>query len=401
MSVALGIGSALVGGIMSIFGANQSNNAARDAADRANENARQNWEFTNEQGERAYDFAVQGQEIAIRNNEANIAFQEAQLIQDWNFRDELRHHEYNGAMAAYENSVAIRDEQVSFNEIAANAALAQQDRALHEQTVGLALDDQSTMIDYLHTTTGINYNHNKALLAATMDDAKSTLSNQVGISRQGLERGKLTAGAQRSTQKAILEGMKAAGKARARGGSGRSSAKTIQAIAAESGAVQAAVANEFMFGDKAIDVNIGELNDMLILDKTRISMAKGDADLRRNFDASKNSEDFSMKQWSSMMTKYNTAYRDQFIRQQISQAQTQADMAANNAVEMMPGINPMMPVPDLLPRPEYQEVLEWEDAPEPIGQIAATQSLWSSALGGMQQGLSIGSRFVAGGVFEG
>lgn len=392
-------GSALLGGVMSIFGANESNNDAREAAERANENAKQNWEFTNEQGERAYDFAVEGQEISIRNNEANIAFQEAQLIQDWNFRDEMRHHEYNGAMAAYENSVAVKNEQVSFNEIAANAALAQQDRALHEQTVGLALDDQQTMIDFLHTTTGINYTHNQALQAATLDDAKSTLSNQIGLSRQGLERGKLTAGAQRSTQKAILEGMKAAGKARARGGSGRSSAKTIQAIAAESGAVQSAVANEFMFGDKAIDVNIGELNDMLVLDKTRISMAKNDADYQKAYNATKNSEDMSMKQWSSMMTEYNMAFRDQFVRQQISQAQTQADMAANNAVELMPGINPMLPVPYALPRPEYQEVLEWEDAPEPIGHVAATQSLWSAALGGMSQGLSIGSGLKNAGVF--
>ena len=106
MAAAWAIGGAVLGGVSSIFGARSKNKSAKRQADAQNKYNKAVYKFQLEEQERKYDYAVEGLEIQKRNDEANLQFQEANLVQKYNYGMGIRQYEYNQACLLYTSDAA-------------------------------------------------------------------------------------------------------------------------------------------------------------------------------------------------------------------------------------------------------------------------------------------------------
>lgn len=352
MPAAWAIGGAVLGGIGSFIGTSSKNRQAKKAADRQNEYNEAVYEFqygdlgSDELGgesKRQYDFAVEGLEITKRNNEANLAFQEAQLVQKYDYGMKIRAYEHNQAVRAYDQSVSRAVQQQSFNDIAEKAALVDQDRLIHEQLIDLAFDRTETLLDYRAAAAGVNLKQRKAKAAAATE-----------------------------AQATRVSALKAEGAIAARGMAGRSVAKNIQGILAEAGAREAAVIDEFMFNTDANLADFVRLNQQYSVDQAA----------------------FLTSEESAMLS--DTAARNKIKLQAL-----QALINAEASIALKPELAPPLPKPFALPRPEYQDVYLPGKPPEPMEAVAMTSNPFlaglSGAISGAQSGLSIGSSIVSWG----
>jgi len=334
-----------------------------------------NWAET----ERKYDYAVDGLDITKENNENNITYQEASMALDYGHKMGIRDFEHNQMERAYDKSLSQATKQMSFNEMAEMNAMGQQARANYETNVELLFDENNSLIDYFANTTGLGLKKSEALSQASFQDSKSQLSYQSGTGSLGIKRRSARAKGQQDVQKSILDGMKAAGSVRAAGGQGRSKAKAIQGILAESGARQASIANALMFAEEDIDLNIGMLKDQMILDQTMVLSARDSAMNSFNLETSTLDAKQSMDKLAFSETRGNIAARDIFVQNQIKQARLQADLNAEASIMLKPEIAPPLPVPYALPRPIYQDIYKPEKPPETYTAAAATTNPWLAA----------------------
>ena len=357
LGIAAGIGAG-IGAVTSFFGAKRSNRQARDAARRQNEYNKKVYEFQygpiyDEEGNeieeiggealRQYDFAVEGLEITKENNEANLLFQEKQAYQRYDYDMGIRAYEFAQANRVYDQSVSTALQQQSSNQLSEQAALTDQDRLYHEQLISLSLDENQTLLNYGAAAAGVGLKKRAAKVAA------------IG-----------------SAQQQRVSALKAAGATQARGVAGRSAARNVQGILAESGARQASIVNKLMFDTEASEQELFKMNQQLIIDQV-------------GFEFSRDSARFS----------------DMAARSKIRAQALQAAIAAEASIALKPEIAPPLPKPFALPRPEYQDVYKPKKPPKPMKQVAMTQSPFlaglSGAISGAQAGLSIGSGLGVGG----
>ena len=352
MPAAWAIGGAVVGGLGSFFGTKSKNRQARKAADRQNKYNKAVYEFQygdiddDELGGEAlrqYDFAVEGLEITKRNNEINLQFQEYQSVQRYNYDMGIRAYEFAQNNRVYDQSVSRALQQNSFDQLATQAANIDQDRLIHEQLIGLALDEQQTLLNYGAAAAGVGLKKRAAQSAA------------IG-----------------SLQQERVAALKATGATTARGVAGRSAARNVQGIVAESGARQAAIVDKLMFDMEASDQELFKMNQQLVMDQV-------------GFEFSRDSARMS----------------DMAARNKIRAQSLQAAINAEASIALKPEIAPPMPKPIALPRPEYQDVYKPKKPPKPMKQVAMTSNPFlsglSGAISGAQSGLSIGSGLGFGG----
>ena len=343
VGIALGVGAAIGGGL-GFLGAQDKNRQAKSAASRQNKYNEAVYEFqygdvdSDELGGEAlrqYDFAVEGLEITKRNNEANLQFQEANLVQRYEYGMGIRAYEQQQAERVYDLSVSRALQQQSFNELAEQAALVDQDRLLHEQLISISFDETETLLDYGIAAAGL-----------------------------GLKKRQAKAGAATEAQATRVSALKASGAAMARGQAGRTAAKDVQGILAETGARQAAIIDELMFNTEGTATEFLNLNNQFAIDQVA----------------------FLTSRESAMMS--DVAARNR-IRQQALQAAIQAEAS----IALKPEIAPPLPIPFALPRPEYQDVYKPKKPPKPLDQVAMTSNPFlaglSGAISGAQSGLSI------------
>ena len=374
---------AVVGAGASFFGQKSANDSAKKQQKALKKYNKKVDEFNWAETERKYDYAVDGLEITKENNENNITYQEASMALDYGHKMGIRDFEHNQMERAYDKSLSQATKQMSFNEMAEMNAMGQQARANYETNVELLFDENNSLIDYFANTTGLDLKKTEALSQASFQDSKSQLSYQSGKGSLGIKRRSARAKGQQDVQNSILEGMKAAGSIRAAGGQGRSKAKAIQGILAESGARQASIANALMFAEEDINLNLGMLKDQMILDQTMILSARDSAMNSFNLETSTLSAKQSMDQLAYGETRSNIAARDTFVRDQIKQARLQADLNAEASIMLKPEMAPPLPIPYALPRPIYQDIYEPEKPPETYTAAAATSSPWLAGLGSL------------------
>lgn len=337
------IAGAAIGGISSIFGAKSKNSAARKQASAQNKYNKQVYKYQLKEQERKYDYAVENLEIRKRNDERNLQFQEANLIQKYNYGMGVRQYEYNQAVRAYDQSVARAVQQQEYNEIAEKFALVDQDRLLHEQLIDLSFDRTETLLDYRRAAAGL-----------------------------GLKKRQAIAGAATEAQATRVSGLKAQGASAARGMSGRSAARNIQGIVAETGARQAAIVDELMFNLENTAADFIGLNNQFIVDQVALDFSEESAKLT-----------------------------DVSSRNKIKLQALQAAIQAEASIALKPEMAPPLPKPFALPRAEYQDVYKPKAPPKPMKAVAAQTNLFaaglSGALSGAQTGMSIQSSLPSGG----
>ena len=311
---------AIGGGLQGFFGGGGDNGAQSELYDKLHQRNVKFWNFTNAEGARRTHYEKQALQISKRNNEENLSYQDHVSLNNWTSGMAIRDYDFAQQNRAYEASIDAAVNQIGFSQMAANFAVKQQDRAHSEQLLSLMFDEQQTLLDYNVQTTGLGFQKDKIKL----------------------NEGKLVGTAQKETQAQRLEGMKAAGTA-INTGSGRSSAKAMQAAIAEAGANQATIADELMFGLDELDLDLKDIdnklegmNSQLILDQTMLRA-----------------------------TRDNVNARDSMVRDQIAFNQLNSVRQAYNSIRLKPEINPPLPLPIALPRPVYQAVYEYKPGPKP------------------------------------
>tara|TARA_B100001094_G_scaffold68640_1_gene64986 strand:+ start:214 stop:1596 length:1383 start_codon:yes stop_codon:yes gene_type:complete len=287
----------------------------------------------------------------VRNQEKNLRFQEDSMVQNYLANQEMRDFEYDTSKRAYDLSVSRAAGQKSFNRMASEAAIVEQDQKHTEDMLSIMFDEGETLLNYKARTTGLKITKDNALIDADFQAAsnKNKYTGQLGALQ--IERNKARSESQINTQNAILEGMKAAGAIRARGSGGRSAAKAALGVLAESGARQAAIANGLMYAEQGVDLGIAQLKDMLILDQTMVLAAKDRANNEFAFKDADLQATNQMDLQKIKATKFSTKARDTIVRRQIANARLQADMQAENSILLEPDR-----LPDLVdPRVQFAE----------------------------------------------
>ena len=337
------IAGAAIGGISSVLGGSSKNRAARKQAKAQNKYNKEVYKFQWQESKRQYKHAVEALEIRKRNDEKNLQFQEANLIQQYDYGMGVRQYEYNQAVRAYDASVASALEQQEYNQMAEKFALVDQDRLLHEQLIDLSFDRTETLLEYGQAAAGL-----------------------------GLKQRQARAGAATEAQATRVSALKAQGAAAARGVGGRSAAKNIQGIIAETGARQAAIVDELMFNQENTAIDFTKLNNQFIIDQVALDFSEESA----------KAEDVS-------------------ARNKVRLQSLQAAMQAAASIAVKPEIQPPLPKPYALPRAEYQDVYKPKKPPKPMKSVAAQTNLFaaglSGALSGAQTGMSIQSSLPSGG----
>ena len=327
-------------------GAYSRNKAAKEQEEVTRRNVERNYNFQygspygdelgGEVG-RQYEFAVKENEKAQRNVEAELTFREETRKQEYDFGMGIRAWEHQQRLRAYDLSVSRALQQVTYNEIAENAALVDQDRLIHEQFLTLAFDETETLFNYAAAAAGV-----------------------------GLKQRQAKASAVTEAQATRISALKATGAAGARGMAGRSAGKTVQGILAETGARQAAIIDQLMFNTEAGDQELFKMSQQLLFDKA-------------GFETSRESARMS-----------DTAARTKLRMQRL-----QADIQAENTIALKPEISPPLPLPIALPRPEFEEIFKPKKPPLTEIPAAAQENLFAAGVGTIG---GFASKFVTSGL---
>ena len=323
--------------LSNFFGAKSRNAQARKQTTAQNKANKQAYKYNKAVGKDNYKFKVESLAVLKRNNNTNRKHQHRNELSQWRFGEKMRIRKENTEREAYEASIDEAVQQTSFNEMAYNNAQMQQQRSYREQLIGIRFDEEETERSFLAASAGVSLNKKKLAGQANLD-----------------------------TQEEIVQGLKAAGKQRAAGGTGRSASKAIQAQVAESGARQNAIASAFMFAEEGENLKMTGLVDQLIMDRVMLEAT------RDNVDAN-----------------------DAAMRIKFRQDRLQEDLNAMNSILSEPSALPALPRPERAPKPEYAEIPEWRKPPKPI-KLSAPQENLGLAL--MDDAFGLAKAAVAGGI---
>ena len=328
----------------------------------------------------AYTASKKKRDADIKYNEDNIRFREKEVIRNYEQAVEMRDFDYNNQRRAYDKSVEIAETQKSFNAIADAAATREQNTKRKDDMLSVLFDAKDTILEHAYATTGLKVDKNNKLVEANFQQAKVNAAYNSDMSEFGLERRKARSESQVETQKAILEGMKAAGQIRSRGNAGRSANKSALAVMAESGALRASIANGLMYAEDGIDLNIAQLKDMMILDQTMVLAAKDAAENEYDMKSTKLDSSLALDRIKIRATRESIRTRDKQVREQIANARIQADMQAEAQIMLEPQRLPPITNPsefykeydnpdtedylEMFIRPDIQPFPDYEAAPQ-------------------------------------
>lgn len=191
----------LVDGLLNLWGSSQTKASQQAELDRKYAYDKKLYRFNWQQAKRDFKYAKRGRNIAIANEAAELGWREATAMQDYQHSMAIRNYEYNMQMQAYNKSEQTYKQQLNFNNIAAQVAMESENRFLEEQRTATAFEHQDLFVKALES-----------------------------------------------------EGLAAA-----RGQSGRSAAKVIDAIMAQDGRNQAILAESLVSADKQYKVNLKKI----------------------------------------------------------------------------------------------------------------------------------------------
>ena len=364
-----------------LFGAGDRNNEKRREEISAYEKAKEQWRADEEERYAQYEYQKGNYEADVQYQEDTNRFQEKEILNNYNQAVKRQNFEFNTATRVYDQSVKQAYNQKAFNKIAESAAYQEQDLKKKDDLLGVMFDEADTILDYNYNTTGLKVDRSNKLVQADFQESKIETKYIGDLGSYEIERRKARSESQIEAQKAILEGMKAAGSIRAKGTAGRSSAKAVLGVMAESGALRSAIANGLMYAEQGVDLGIAQLKDMLILDQTMVlasrDMANNDYTLRDSkLDAS-----FDVDKIKISATRQSIQQRDAVVRKKIANARRQADMNAEASMMLEPQRTPALTDPrefyaeyddpetedyvELLLRPRVQEFPDYVESPKP------------------------------------
>lgn len=389
ISAGIGLATTIGGGIFGAFGQAEANRQAEKAADRQNDYNKDIWRFNRGEQDRTYNFKVREQEIAKRNYEADIQFQEDTRQQQWDYQMGIRDYQFSQEMRAYDESVARAGRQKSFNQMAEDQALLEQQRYLQENLVNLAFTESQTMMDFATAAAGLEMKRGQAKAQAGLARQRIDAETTLGIKQARTE-------TQLARQQATIESLKARGQAMAVGQAGRSSRKVAQGIRAEAGAQQASLVEQFLLGEENLLqrqlFNTQDVVQQLLFTEQGI-----------NLNLTQLNGQLEMDKLQMKATRDNLNVADALSRKRIALERQQADIEAEASIRLKPEIAPPLPKPMALPRKEWGQIFRPYDPPEPKDVIAQTTNPYAtlgqsvlSGIGGLVSAGAFDNMFTPG-----
>lgn len=192
---------AVVGGGLGMASSQSEKNAADQQAEKQFKYDTKVWKYNWKQAQRDYDYAIESLGIAKQNEQAERSWRNQTAKNDRAHAMAIRRYEYQMQKRAFEKSEQTFNNQLSFNNIAAQVAMESENRFLEEQRIATAFQNQDLFV----------------------------------------------------------QALKEEGQAAASGQSGRSAAKAIQSVLAQQGRNQAILAESLVSAEKQYKVNLNKI----------------------------------------------------------------------------------------------------------------------------------------------
>lgn len=373
-------GVAVVSGAISIFGGQQRDNAANDAAKAQNEYNEKMYEYNLEERDRLYDYTMDQTNIARQNQENNIAYKEELLKDDWQFKEKLGIRDYNNQVAAFNKSEEVFGKQMQYNYAAADQALADNELQLFERKVAAQFNLEQT-----ESTLG------RQLADATYQ--KRGIKNQVEGKQKATAYSKTLAGLQLSSKEAEtaaniqdsrLKGMATQGRLMARGQSGNSVKRSITNIAAQTGVNQARLVDSLVRAES--QYKTGVMKDAQELANFEYDAKNSISRINTTTEYNKYDADLSRRSIDESVKSAQRSFNSQNMK--IANDLFGANLKADAQRRAMPLERIKTPKPLALPRPDIQDPYKPGDPPEPIKNAGVGNINTLGALAGAANNLS-------------
>lgn len=331
--------------VLGMFGAkssaDQQNKNAEKQAKLAYKVAKENYEFEwgdDGQAWRKYAHQQETVDIQRRNNDRQIALQENQAYDQWSYGMTIRDYNYSERMKVRDQQMKQAGQQVSLNEQAYDLGQRKQDVYYEEQRISLDFEELGLDVGWENDQT--NYQLNQSMIDTKQRGTRAT--NQLQM------------------QATSVAGLKAQGAARAKGQTGRSGAKSVQAAIAENGAKQAAIAE--------VTTQAGEQYALT----TQQNVNTLDQAYKELF----------MNKQKVANSRISLDNADMFAREEMKAQFEQANLAALSKVMVTPELAPALPFPPDLDeyKAVFQDPFEFVAPPKPVKGVANTVNSWGSAL---------------------
>jgi len=289
------------------------------------------WNYTNDMGIRKQEYTQEGIEIARRNQDKNIEFQQLRADSERDYGMQVRGFKHHQLLEQQWQQRAQAIEQLGFNEQAYDYAIEAQDNYKFEQGLNFELAKIGVGIKGRRGTETYQMKGNE--LASQQRSTRATNSF--------------------SMQRSQIESLKGMGKAKAKGQSGRSAGKNVQASIAEYGMQQAEIAEKTMQSN----VQYALTNQQNLKDLSNLV------------------EDLLVQKQEIKFGEESFARQDKMARRNLKLQLEQANADAFNQVMLDPVLGPELPeVPNFADyAAEFQDAREWTPPPRPIKGVAPQQ----------------------------
>ena len=359
----------------------------------AYESAQDQHEYMSESQQLAYNDAVLGNTIQKRNLNQQMLYQEHTAKRAWDYEVKQREAEYNAQITAYNKAERLFGAQVGLNKYARGQADESALATRNERLDAVKFKQMEANLKFGQTKTDIAAKRTGLLL----DRAKQRTDVNIQKQSETFKQLQRRAEAAFSSEDQLVKLMQAAGSAEARGQSGRTAQKNIQAIMATGGRAQALLRDQILRGDSAYNLTMMGLDKSLIYGEAQHKLSQSQLTSKGAY--AQLAQNLGDIQRDATKLSIEGAYGRAMRKSEFDEYG--ANLAADAKRMSEPGFAPLPPKPLELPRPILMDPMLPIDIPEPrkgagSGGVGAAQgraqdtamivnaftNLASSALGG-------------------
>ena len=266
------------------------NREARKLRDQQNKISKERQREANAEGKRQGKYREESVEIARRNQDRNIELRQLQADNQRQYQQDFIDRNYENQLRIQAEQERVAQQQLGFNQDAFDLAMAQQENYMFDQNLMLDLTEQFAQDEYdlnafksdsqfQLASAQTNFARNKAASDFQIDQNISSQQQRATRSENNFQ-----------MQLAQIKSLKDQGSAKARGQSGRTAGKNIQAAIAENGIQQAIIAEKTMLAGEqyllSTEQNVKKLEDAskeLLIQQVNNKMTKNIADYENEY----------------------------------------------------------------------------------------------------------------------
>ena len=321
------------------------------------EAAKDQHEYQTASQQLAYNDAVLGNTIQKRNLNQQLLYQEHTAQREWDFTVKQREYEYNAQVAAFNKAERLFGAQVGLNKYARGQADASALAVRNERLDAVKFQQMEADMKFGQSKTDLASKRTGLLI----DRAEQRTNINLKKQQASLEQQQRRAEAAFNSEKGLVEMMQALGTVKAKGVSGRSAKKNVQAIMATGGRALAAMADQIKRGDSAYNLSMLGLDKSLVYGEAKYALAQSQLTTAGAY--AQLAHDLGGIQRDATELSIEGAYDRSLEKSEFDEYT--ANLAADAKRMSMPGFAPLPPKPLELPRPIILDPMLPLDIPEP------------------------------------